>query len=129
MSSSDVLTILAAVSVGLVTAVSGLAVYLSNRRAARGQVNTSEASVLWQQSQDMRAMLLTEKERAEEQRDKMIAAYTEQVLPVLSSVNTLVQDLSEAVTEILTIARDVKADLEGGGHGVVSASADGADHG
>ena len=127
MSSSDLLTVLAAVVVVLVGAATGLATYLNSRRSGSGKVATSEAAVLWQQSQDMRAMLLTEKERAEEQRDKLIAAYTEQVLPVLSSVNQLVQDLTGATTEIVGIVRGIRDDLEGGGHGIAAASADRAD--
>ena len=115
MSSSDFITILAAVSVGLVTAVTGVAAYLSNRRGARGQVATSEAAVLWQQSQDMRAMLLTEKEKAEEQRDRLIAAYTEQVLPMLTGITALCQDLSLAVTECVALVREVREAVEGGG--------------
>ena len=116
MNPSDVYTILAAVAVPLVAAATGVGAYLARRKSASGRVSDSEASILWQQSQDMRTMLMTEKERAEEQRDKLIAAYTEQVLPLLSSVNRVVQDLSVAVAEILPVVRGIRDDLEGGSH-------------
>lgn len=116
MSSGELLGVLAAVAVGLVTAVAGIAVYLANRRSAHGKVDTSEASVLWQQAQDMRTMLAAEKTRAEEQRDRLITAYTESIMPVLSRVNTAVIDLAENVAEILELVKANRASLEGGGH-------------
>jgi hypothetical protein len=115
MSSDALLGVLAAAAVALVTAVSGIAVYLANRRVAHGKVDTSEASVLWQQAQDMRTMLAAEKTRAEEQRDRLIAAYTESIMPVLSQVNTAVIDLAESVAEILELVRASHASPEGGG--------------
>lgn len=113
MSSSDFITILAAVSVALVTGVTGLAVYFTNRRTASGKVETSEASVLWQQSQDMREMLLAQLGKAEEQRDRLIEAYTGQTLPMLAAINASLQDLTGAVAK----------SLEGGDRGVAAAQA------
>jgi len=87
--------------VAVVTAAStGIATHLLGRRAASGKIATSEASVLWQQAQEMRQMLLDEKTRAEEQRDKMIDAYTRQVIPALTSINTLTEDLIALVRKI-----------------------------
>ena len=115
MPAGDLIAILAAVAVVLVTAVSGISVYLSSRRGASGKVDTTEASVLWQQAQDMRSMLITEKTRAEQQRDRLITAYTEKIVPVLSEVNNAVIDLAETTSEILDIVRRSSASPEGGG--------------
>ena len=100
MSASLVASLLSIVAV--VTAAStGLAVHLLGRRAASGKVATSEASELASRLQDtVRQMLLEEKTRAEEQRDKMIDAYTRQVIPVLTSINTLAEDLITLVRVI-----------------------------
>jgi uncharacterized membrane protein len=114
--SGDLIAVLAAVAVVLVTAVSGISVYLSSRRNANGKVATTEAAVLWQQAQDMRTMLIAEKTRAEEQRDRLIASYTQNIVPVLSEVNSTVIDLAETVAEILAVVRGNQASLEGGGH-------------
>jgi hypothetical protein len=87
--------------VAVVTAAStGIATHLLGRRAASGRIATSEASVLWQQAQEMRQMLLAEKIQAEEQRDKMIDAYTRQVIPALTSITTLAEDLIILVRRI-----------------------------
>jgi hypothetical protein len=107
-----VVTVAVAVSSGL----SGLLGHWIARRAASGRVNTSEASVLWQQSQDMRAMLLAEKAKAEEQRDRLIDAYTEQVFPVLSDINTAVVDIADTLAEVASSARIIRASVGGGGY-------------
>lgn len=113
MNTSDFMTILATVAVALVAAVAGIGTYLGGRRAAHGRVDTSEAAVLWQQSQDMRDTLLTQLSKAEEQRDRLIGAYTEQVLPMLTVINGSLQDLTAAVAQL----------LDGGDRGEVVAQA------
>jgi hypothetical protein len=92
-------------------AASGVTAYLTSRRSASGKVATSEASVLWHQAQDMRLMLLTEKQKAEEQRDKFIDSYTGQILPMLTSINNLVKDLSVAVADGVSMTRGISASL------------------
>lgn len=131
MNSADLLTILAAVSVALVTAVSGVAVYLGQRRSASGKVETTEAAILWQQSQDMREMLLAQLSKAEEQRDRLIEAYTHQMFPMLESVNTGLQDLTAAVAGNMGSVQRMSQRLEGGDRDGVVARAhaqEDADH-
>lgn len=114
-----VVTVAVAVAGGLST----LLTHWLNRRAASGRVATSEAAVLWEQSQDIRSMLLTEKNKAEEQRDRLIEGYTEQVLPVLTETNAAVTNLRAALAENIRLSREILAELRGGGH-VVPASAE-----
>jgi hypothetical protein len=109
------LTVIISVAAMLTGVSGGVAAALVSRRSSSGKVATSEASVLWAQAQEMRAMLLAEKTKAEEQRDRFIASYTEQVLPMLTSINTLVQDLSGAVADALALLTDNSALLRGGG--------------
>lgn len=72
--------------------------YFVRRRTTTGKVSTSDADVLWQQSQAMRDMLLKEKELAEEQRDKMMEI-NGQILPMLENINTSLIDISRIVRE------------------------------
>jgi hypothetical protein len=106
-------TLAAILTIGtiVVGAATGVTGHLLGRRAASGKVGTSEASVLWAQAQEMRGMLLERLNRAEEQRDRLIEAYTTQIFPMLSSINQLVQDIS--------------ATVEGGEHAVPDAQAPG----
>lgn len=115
-----VVTIAVAVSGGLTAAVNS---WMARRRAS-GRVSTSEASVLWQQSQEMRAMLLTEKTRAEDQRDKLIAAYTDQVLPALTETREVLRSLTANTAEILRLlTENNRLLLEGGSHEAAGALA------
>jgi len=111
-------TLATILSIGTIVlgAATGLVGLVLGRRSASGRVGTSEAAVLWQQAQDMRAMLLAEKQKAEEQRDKFIASYTEQVLPVLTSINHLVTEMAVAVSGNTTAIRQVAAFIQGGDH-------------
>lgn len=107
-------------------AASAAAAYLTARRAGSGKVGTSEASVLWAQAQDMRQMLLTEKQKAEEQRDKFIASFTDQILPVLTSINRLVTDLSDTVAGNTAVIRQLAAYVrQGGDRGTIPADSPG----
>jgi hypothetical protein len=110
------LAALIAVVSAAVGGLSGLAGHWLARRTASGKVDTSEAAVLWEQSQDMRHITLEQLKSAEEQRDRLIAAYTEQVLPLLTSVSQLVRDQSLSLTEALTLLRHLaNGQGEGGG--------------
>jgi hypothetical protein len=86
--------------VALVTVVGGFLgaaiTYLARKRVTAGKVSTSDADVLWQQSQAMRDMLLKEKELAESQRDKMIEI-NGQLLPMLESINSSLVDIFQIV--------------------------------
>lgn len=68
--------------------------YFTRRRVTRGQVGTSDAATLWAQSQEMRTQLLAEKAKAEDQRDRILAIQSDQVVPVLTST-------SESLRQIL----------------------------
>jgi hypothetical protein len=70
--------------------------YFARRRITAGRISTSDADVLWQQSQAMRDMLLKEKEMAESQRDKMIEV-NGQFLPMLESINNSLVDIFQIV--------------------------------
>jgi hypothetical protein len=70
--------------------------YFVRRRVTTGKVSTSDADVLWQQSQAMRDMLLKEKELAENQRDKMMEV-NGQILPMLESINNSLVDIYRIV--------------------------------
>lgn len=99
-----VVTVAAAVS----GSASGLLGHWIARRTTSGRVSTSEASVLWQQSQDMRVMLLAEKEKAEEQRDRLIDAYTQRVFPVLTEINSTTAEMGDAVAEGVRLVREIR---------------------
>lgn len=109
------LAALIAVVSAAVGGLTGLAGHWLARRSASGKVSTSEASVLWEQSQDMRHVTLDQLKAAEEQRDRLIAAYTEQVLPLLTTVSQLVRDQSISLTEALTLLRHLASGQGGGG--------------
>ena len=76
------------------------AAYLSNRRTASGRVGTSNAEVLWQQSQAMYEAVLRERDDARAQRDKLMSAQADQVIPILSAVLQAVQQMGVILKEI-----------------------------
>lgn len=108
------ITVIVAVAGG----VSAMAGHWLARRQASGRVATSEAAVLWQQSQDLRAVLLTEKTRAEDQRDRLIEAYTRQVLPALAEISTAVTAISVTVADNNRAVHTLLDRREGGGNGL-----------
>lgn len=116
LSAADAVSIITAGAVVLMAAVSGLTAYLVSRRAGSGRVRTSEADVLWQQSQDMRHAYQVEKAKAEEQRDRLIEAYTNQIVPVLTSINALVGEVSASVAEGVGMVREISSVVNGGPH-------------
>ena len=114
----DIGTLAATISV-TVAVTGGLSTLIGlwmKRRAASGRVSTSEASVLWQQAQEMRAMLLAEKTRAEDQRDRLIEEYTQHLFPVLTEVNAAVTALTAAVAENARLVRETLDAVNGGEH-------------
>lgn len=121
----DVATLAATITVAVAVA-GGLSTLLGhwlNRRAASGRVATSEAAVLWQQSQEMRTVLLAEKTRAEDQRDRLIAAYTDQVLPALTETREVLLSLTATTAEVQRLLTENNRLLEGGGHEAAGALA------
>jgi hypothetical protein len=121
-------TLAAILTIGtiVVSAATGLAGHLLGRRSASGRVGTSEAAVLWQQAQDMRTMLLAEKQKAEEQRDKFIESYSQQIVPALATLSALIEGLSRSVAEAVALNRANSEYLrEVGARGPVAAQEDG----
>ena len=74
--------------------------YLLRRRGASGQVKTSDAATLWAQSQEMRTVLLAEKAKAEDQRDRVMAIQSAQVVPVLESTAESLKQILAALAQI-----------------------------
>jgi hypothetical protein len=60
--------------------------YLIHRRTESGQIGTSQADALWAQTQAMIASLQRDKERAEDQRDKLIDLQERQLTPALEAL-------------------------------------------
>lgn len=83
----------------------GGAQYLEKRRTGSGRIRTSEASIVWQQAQDMRATLLAEKNRAEDQRDKLLEFQRTQTRDGVEILNQSLSVLTETVAELVTEVR------------------------
>ncbi len=102
-------------SVAAIATSSGLAVgaaltWLTTRRASSGRVGTSEASVVWQQSQQIRTELVAQRDRAEAQRDRLIESQATQVVPALAGINDALRIIGEALARVEAAGR-------GGGQG------------
>jgi hypothetical protein len=93
ISFGDISTI-AGVAVVASALASGIATFFIRRRTTSGKIETSEAAILWAQSQEMRTQLLAEKLKIEEQRDRILAIQTDQVVPIMTSA-------SESLKQIL----------------------------
>jgi hypothetical protein len=86
--------------------IGGIITYLLRRRDTSGQVKTTDAATLWAQSQEMRAQLIAEKTRAEDQRDRVMAIQAAQVVPVLESTAESLRQILAALAQISdTLAR------------------------
>jgi hypothetical protein len=86
------------------SAISGAgSVYLIHRRTATGKVGASEASILWQQAQDMRTMLMAEKSKAEEQRDRMIDVQISSALPALKLMGESLESVKSVMQETISM--------------------------
>ena len=77
-----------------------LATYLVSRRAASGRVATSEAAVLWEQAQKMRAELESQRDKAAGQRDRLIESQASQVLPALQLVVESLRQITESLARL-----------------------------
>jgi hypothetical protein len=78
----------------------GAASFLIRRRISGGRVGTSDAATLWAQSLEMRTQLLAEKQKAEEQRDRLMTIQADQVVPVLGSVNESLKQIAASLAMI-----------------------------
>jgi hypothetical protein len=63
-------------------------------------VETSEASVLWQQSQAMVEGLRRDKERAEDQRDRLLDLQETQMMPALEAITKSQQHVLGILAEL-----------------------------
>jgi hypothetical protein len=97
-SNSTFLYAVVSIVVGLGGFFTAMVTYFVRRRVTSGKVSTSDADILWQQSQAMRDMLLKEKELAESQRDKMMEL-NGQILPMLENINHSLIDIFQIVKE------------------------------
>lgn len=90
--------------------IGSIIAYLLRRRSSTGRVATSDAATLWAQSQQMYAQVLAEKTRAEDQRDRMMAIQSSQVIPVLTTTDESLRQILAALGQI----QDTLAHLDGG---------------
>lgn len=97
---SSLLASLIAVAVFITASLGGLAAYLVSRRLSSGRISTSEASVLWDQAQKMRAELEGRYDKAAEQRDRLIESQASQVLPVLQLVVDSLRQITESLARL-----------------------------
>jgi hypothetical protein len=104
------------VTVGTIVIAAVIRFFLG-RRVTSGKIETSEAAVVWQQAQSMRETLMSQVQRAEEQRDRLLEAQSANVLPALAALNssmTSVHDVlarnREAYTAMVSELRDAMAE-------------------
>ncbi len=102
-------------SVAAIATSSGLATgavltWLTTRRASSGRTGTSDAAVLWAQAQQMRTELVAQRDKAEEQRDRLIESQATQVVPALASISDALRIITAALARVEAAGR-------GGGQG------------
>jgi hypothetical protein len=85
------------VAIAAGTALSG---YMTSRRGSSGRVHTSEADELWEQTRDMMHGLRQDKERAENQRDKLMDMVQTQMMPALEAITKGHQHIVGLLTEM-----------------------------
>ena len=94
---ADPTILITAIGVPSAAAVGALGTYLVRRRQSSGQVGTSDAATLWAQSQEMRNQLLAEKQRAEDQRDRILQIQTDTVGPALEATSVSLKQILAAL--------------------------------
>lgn len=85
-------------AVGAVTV--GLMNLLTSRRTSGGRVATSEAGVIWEQTRAMLDGLRRDKERAEDQRDRLLDLQETQIMPSLEAIAKSQQHVLGILTEL-----------------------------
>lgn len=86
------------VAIALGTAISQ---YLIHRRTSAGHIQTSEASDLWESQRAYIASLQRDKERAEDQRDRLIDLQEHQLTPALEAITQSQQHVLGLLTEMV----------------------------
>jgi hypothetical protein len=92
MTSATIATVLA--TAGALLGGGGLWAWLQSRRLNSGQVITTPAEILWQQNQQFLAAIQAERDKAVEQRDKLLDTVGT-ISPTLASINSSLQKLLE----------------------------------
>jgi len=84
----------------VVAITGGVVTYILRRRETTGTTRTSEATVLWDQAQKMRAELTSQIERLTEQRDRLIELQTSQTVPVLHMIIDALKEITDSLARI-----------------------------
>jgi len=99
----------------VITVTGGLVAFLLRRRRESGSTKTSDADALWVQTQALMVQLSKDKDRAEEQRDRLLVLQSGTLLPALGLVNEtlvsmkiLLADVSQKLDRILAVADTIK---------------------
>jgi len=79
--------------------IGGVVTYLIRRRGTTGTIDTSDAESLWKQTQAMHAQITAERDKAIEQRDRLMTAQSDQVIPILSALLSAVQQLKAVLDQ------------------------------
>jgi esterase/lipase len=99
--------------IGLIITVAGivggyLLRFFVQRGDHKGKVSTSAAETLWQQAQAMREMLLAEKQKTEEQldkvaeqRDRLLDSHATQILPMIAAINDSLEKIAAGIGAVL----------------------------
>jgi hypothetical protein len=93
---------------GLITALigaagliaGGLLTWLTTRRASSGKIGTSEAAVLWEQAQVMRAELVAQLAKAVEQRDRLMESQSAQIGPALAAITESLRQITGSLVRL-----------------------------
>jgi hypothetical protein len=93
MSGATVAAILA--TFGAVLGGGGVFAWLQARRLNSGRITTTPAEILWQQNQQFLAAIQADRDRAVDQRDKLLDGYAA-IGPTLASIDLSLRKLLEA---------------------------------
>jgi hypothetical protein len=85
----------------LAVLLSGVTItWLTIRRAASGKISTTEARVLWEQAQEMRAELIGQRDKAIEQRERLIESQASAIIPALEGLNKSLWQITESLARL-----------------------------
>lgn len=93
--------------IAITSVITTLGTYLVRRRNTSGRVATTEATVLWSQTQNLIAVLQAEKATAIDQRDKLMSAMTNQIHPALTAISISQQETTQFMERILALVDDL----------------------
>jgi hypothetical protein len=103
--SASILTV-----VGILVGVSGLLIgglttWWATKRRNSGKIETSEAATLWQASESLRKDLQGRLEKTEEQRDRVMSLFQDQLVPSIAQISKNQSMQFETLAEVLTVLR------------------------